>query len=571
MLVMELPGLIAAMFGTIRETISAHTVPSGLAMLGLAVTLGLALGAVRIHGFRLGVSGVLFSALVFGQLGLSLDDRVLEFLRDFALIIFVYAIGLQVGPGFLTSLREEGLRLNLLSIVVVVLGALMTAAVVKVAHLEKVVASGLYAGAFTTTPGLAAGQEELRHAPGIADNSVSRALAITGMAYTVTYPFGVVGPILVIAMLRRILGVRVHDERASLAAAQEQRRPSIGVIEFEVTQQDCIGVPLKEHRVVRESGVVFARLLRNNVQVVPNADTVIQLGDVYRAVGPRTALAKVAKALGRVTIAGLDRAAGDVERMDLVVTRTKVLRKSLRELNLSRRTGVTIVRVNRAGVDLPPRASLKLQFGDRLVAVGPEAGLKTVEAELGNSPDTLNRPQLVPIFLGIVLGVLVGSIPLVIPGMNTRLKIGLAGGPMIAAIVLSQLGNIGSVVWYMPVAANQLFRDFGLAVFLACVGLRAGNHFLDNLSGSAGLILIGWGAAITMLPVFLVGLAARRLLRINFVTLAGWVAGAMTSSPALMFAGELTDSDAPALAYASVAPLGFLTPILCAQLLVVFL
>ncbi|HEY8749765.1 MAG TPA: TrkA C-terminal domain-containing protein, partial [Tepidisphaeraceae bacterium] len=420
MLGMELSGCIASIFSSIRETISAHTVPSGLAMLGLAVTLGLALGAVRIRGFRLGVSGVLFSALVFGQLGLSLDDRVLEFLRDFALIIFVYAIGLQVGPGFLTSLREEGLRLNVLSIVVVVLGAVMTAGVVKIARLDKVVASGLYAGAFTTTPGLAAGQEALRHTPGVPDDSVTRALALTGLAYTVTYPFGVVGPILVIAMLRRLLGIRVHEERANLTAAQEAKRPPIGVIEFEVTQQECVGVPLKDHHVVRASGVVFARLLRDNVQVVPNADTEIKLGDIYRAVGPRTALAKVAKALGRVTVAGLDQAAGDVGRMDLVVTRTQVLRKSLRELNLSRRTGVTIVRVNRSGVDLSPRATLKLQFGDRLVAVGPEAGLKTVEAELGNSPDSLNRPQLVPIFLGMVLGVLVGSIPLVIPGMNTR-------------------------------------------------------------------------------------------------------------------------------------------------------
>jgi putative transport protein len=570
MLGMELSALFASVFGPVREGISAHTVPSGLGMLGLAITLGLALGAIRIRGIRLGVSGVLFSSLIFGQLGLSLDDRVLAFLRDFALIIFVYAIGLQVGPGFLTSLRQEGLRLNLLSIAVVVLGAIMTGIVVRTAHLERTLTSGLYAGAFTTTPGLAAGQEALRHSANATPESVARDLAITGLAYTITYPFGVVGPILVIATLRRVLGVKVREERLALIAAEEVRRPPIEVIEFEVTQPEHSGVALKDHPVFRDSGVVLARQLRDGRKFSPNGDTVIQLGDVYRAVGPRTSLARIAKALGRLTSARLTEAAGDVERKDLVVTRTKVLRKSLNELNLIRRTGVSIVRVNRAGIELTPRASLKLQFGDQLVAVGPKAGLEMVEAELGNCLDILNRPQLVPIFVGIVLGVLVGSVPLVIPGLGTRLKIGLAGGPMIAAIVLSQMGNIGSVIWYMPVAANQLFRDFGLAVFLACVGLKAGDHFLSNISGS-GLLLIFWGALITMLPVMLVGLIARKLLRMNFVTLAGWIAGAMTSSPALMFAGDLTESETPALAYAAVAPLGFLTPIICAQLLVVFM
>jgi putative transport protein len=567
---MELSGSFSSILGPVREGISAHTVPSGLGMLGLAVTLGLALGGIRVKGIRLGVSGVLFSSLVFGQLGLSLDDRVLAFLRDFALIIFVYAIGLQVGPGFLTSLRQEGLRLNLLSIAVVILGAILTGLVVRGARLDRTMASGLYAGAFTTTPGLAAGQEALRHSQGATPESLARDLQITGLAYTITYPFGILGPILVIAALRRVLGVKVTDERSALIAADEVRRPPIEAIEFEVTQPEHTGIALKNHSLFRDSGVVLARLLRESRMISPNGDTVIQLGDVYRAVGPRNSLAHVAKALGRLTSARLSEATGDVERKEMVVTRTKVLRKPLRELNLIRRTGVTIVRVNRAGVDLNPRASLKLQFGDRVVAVGPTAGLNAVETELGNCPDTLNRPQLVPIFLGIVLGVLVGSIPLVIPGLSTQLKIGLAGGPMIAAIILSQLGNIGSVVWYMPVAANQLFRDFGLAVFLACVGLKAGDHFLNNVSGS-GLVLIFWGGVITMLPVMLVGLVARKLLKMNFVTLAGWVAGAMTSSPALMFAGDITGSEAPALAYAAVAPLGFLTPILCAQLLVVFM
>jgi putative transport protein len=552
------------------RALSAHSAAWGLAILSLAITLGLALGAVRVRGVRLGVAGVLFSTLVFGQLGLTLDTRVLDFLRDFALIIFVYAIGLQVGPGFLTSLRDEGLRLNALSLATVVCGAVMTAAVVRLAHLDRAYASGLFAGAFTSTPALAAGQEALRQMHGTPER-VSQMHSLTGTAYTLAYPLGIIGPIFGVVILRRIFRVRIEEERASHLAEERTRRPPIEVIDFEMTEARYDGTSIRELAPLHGTGVIFSRLLRERTLTVPNGDTIVTLGDVYRAVGPRTALARIAKAMGRLTTMNAAQAHGDVQRMDLVVTRTAVLRRPLRELNLIRRTGATVVRVNRAGIELTPKATLRLQFGDRVTVVGPAAGLKMVEAELGNCPEFLNKPQLVPLFLGIVLGVLVGSVPLFVPGLHARLTIGLAGGPMIAAIVLSQLGSIGSVIWYMPVAANQLFRDFGLAVFLACVGLKAGDHFVQTLGGAIGLILIAWGFAVTMLPVVIIGILARTLFKMNFVTLAGWVAGAMTSSPALLFANEMTESDSPALAYAAVAPLAMLAPIICAQLLVVML
>lgn len=541
-----------------------NSVTHGLAILSLAVSFGLMLGAVRFRGMKLGIAGVLFSSLIFGQLGLTVEPHVLEFLRDFALILFVYALGLQVGPGFVASLRNEGLRLNLLSLVVVIVGALVTAGIVRVAHLPKSAASGLYAGAYTTTPGLAAGQEALAHAGNAPPDASVRA----GLAYTVTYPFGVVGPILAIVLLRRIYRIRIPDEVAALVAAERVRRPPIGVVDFEVTQPAHAGAALREHPVLRDKGIVFSRLIRDDTVTVPTGETQVRLGDVFRAVGPHHLVAQVIAEMGRPAPPELLRATGDVRRLDLLVTRTQVLRRPLRDLDLIRRTGVTIARINRAGIDLVPKASLKLQFGDSVVVVGPESGLKIVEDELGNSPDTLNRPQLVPIFLGIVLGVLVGAVPLVVPGLHSRLRIGLAGGPLLAAIILSQLGNIGSVVWYMPVAASSLFRDFGLAVFLACVGLRAGDGFIQNLVQSGGIELVFWGAAVTVIPVLVVGLFARSVLKMNFVTLSGWVAGALTSSPALMFANELVGSDAPAAVYAAVAPLGLLVPILCSQLLV---
>jgi putative transport protein len=548
----------------ITRWIPSESVGAGLAILSLAVTIGLAFGAIRVRGIRLGLSGVLFSALLFGQIGLSVDPKVLEFLRDFALIIFMYAIGLEVGPAFFSSLRSDGLRLNILTVVVLVLGALMTIAVSET--LPRASAAGLYAGAFTTTPGLAAAQEALRRAPASAATT-DTAAARMGLAYSITYPFGVVGPLLIIPLLQRLFKVRLKDETHALNLEQEKRHPPLAMVEFEVTPHDFIGKPLSELSQLRDQGIVFSRLLRRKSLSVPTADTRIEIGDIYRAVGPRQHLTELVSALGRPSTVDLDRADGDVQRIDLVVTRTQVLHRPLRDLDLIRRTGVTIARLDRAGVELVPTASLRLAFADRVTVVGPHAGLKLVEAELGNSPETLNRSQLIPIFLGIVLGVLVGSIPLKFPGMSTTLRIGLAGGPLLAAIALSQLGNLGAIVWYMPVAANQLFRDFGVAVFLACVGLQAGNQFIQRAWQGGGLTLLVWGAAITMVPVFLVACFARRAMRMNFITLTGWVAGAMGSSVALLFANELTDSDAPAVAFAAVAPVATLLPILICQVL----
>jgi putative transport protein len=366
-----------------------------------------------------------------------------------------------------------------------------------------------------------------------------------------------------------VFRIRVDEVRAAFAAAVAARRPPVEATDFEVTAAVHAGTALRDHPLLRHNGIILSRLKRGGAVTVPSADTVVQVGDVYRAVGPRDRLSAVIAQMGRPAVMEWGQDVGGIRRMDLVVTRTAVLRRPLRDLDLIRRTGVTVARVNRAGIDLVPTAALRLVFGDRLIVVGAEAGLKMVEAELGNCHDSLNRPQLVPIFLGIVLGVTIGIIPIAVPGMHAVLRIGLAGGPLLAAILLSQLGNIGSIVWYMPSSSNQLFRDFGLAVFLACVGLRAGDHFWQRAVEGGGLALLGWGAVVTMLPVFLVGCFARAVLRMNFVTLSGWVAGAMTNSTSLLFAGEATGSDAPAVAYAAVAPLSTLVPIICAQVLAV--
>ena len=543
---------------------SAQGGPAALAILSLAVTLGLALGAIQFRGFKLGISGVLFSSLLFGQIGLTVDPHILAFLRDFSLILFAYAIGLQVGPGFADSLKADGLRLNVLSILVLVLGAGLTAAVVKIVGIPSASSTGLYAGAFTTTPGLAAGQEVLRHS---ASASIADAVKAAGMAYAVTYPVGMIGPVWAVALMRRWFRVDIGQERAAHAAALESRRPATTWLDIEITRAEATCDSIRHHWATRGFNVVFSRLLRDGKVSVPTGETRLAIGDVIRAVATKPVLDELLPLLGKPSAIDLASITGDVGRLELIVTKTHVLGKTLRELDLINRHGVTLPRVIRFGVDLAPNGALALRFGDVVTAVGPAEGLKAVEKELGNSPDALNRPQLVPIFLGIVLGVIVGSVPIPVPGMTGGIKLGLAAGPMVVAIFLSRLGNIGSVIWYMPGAANQLFRDFGLALFLACVGLQQGDQYIQKIFSGDGLKLVLLGVAVTTLPVLVVGALARKKFKMNFLTLSGWAAGAMTSSPALLYAGEISGSEAPALAYAAVAPLAMIVPILCCQAL----
>ncbi len=276
--------------------IERDSVANGMAILALAVTIGLLLGAISFRRMKLGISGVLFSALLFGQIGLTIDPKVLQFLRDFALILFMYSIGLQVGPGFISSLRTEGLRLNLLSVAVLILGAAMSALVGS--HLGHATAPGLFTGAFTTTPGLAAAQETLRRSS-LATDQIRAATDRTGLGYTITYPFGVIGPVLVIVLLRRIFRVSIQTEKNALAAEEDRRRPPLETVDFEVTQSAYAGKPLRNHPLLKENSILLSRLLRDNVLSVPVGETQIQLGDTYRAVGQREQLSELVAAIGR--------------------------------------------------------------------------------------------------------------------------------------------------------------------------------------------------------------------------------------------------------------------------------
>jgi putative transport protein len=557
---------------TLHNPLPTGSVPGGLATLSLAIALGIGLGNICIKGVRLGVAAVLFSALLFGQLGLTIEPHVLEFFRDFALVLFVYTIGMQLGPGFLSSLREEGLKLNVLAVATLVLGAILSGVICLVFHLPHDIASGIFTGGFATTPALAAAQEAIRQVGPAHGYDPHRATALVNLAYSVAYPFGLTGPILLVIALRFAFRINVDEELRQLAVCEEVRRPPLAITDIEVTHPSLNGVALRDQRFLQNRGVIFTRVLKGSTITVPTGATELQVGDIVRAFGPQPALDELISMVGQPSKINLAEVGGsNIERAHVRVTHRHVLGKTLRELDLINQHGVTLSRVNRAGVDLPARAALKLQFGDAVTAVGPAAGLRAVEKLLGNSIDALNYTQLIPIFVGMWLGVIAGSIPLPVPGLSTTLRIGLAGGPMLVAIILSRIGNIGPLVWYMPGAANQVLRDFGMSIFLACVGFQSGDGFVQKLIYGGGLPLVLWGACVTIIPMTIVALYARLVMKMNFVTLAGLISGAMTSSPTLLFSNETTKSNQPAVAYAAVYPLSMLVPVFAAQLLVTLL
>ena len=549
---------------SLSEALSSALGASGafILCLALAIALGLLLGRVQIRGIRLAESGVLFSSLALAQFGIAIPNDALPVLRDLALAVFVYAIGLQVGPGFVASFRAGGLRLNLLAAAVLLMGTVMAVGVSR--FLVPHPAVGVFAGAFASTPALASGQVVIRQVLSPDPAREAAALSSAGLAYAVTYPFGTIAPVVLISVLRRLFRVRMDQERAALDAQGRSLHPPSMTVDFEVTQTPHARI--RDLPASIRKGVVLSRILHKGIVSMPRATTVLEPGDVVRAVGDPRAVHGLVAALGRPSATDLSAIAGEVRRADLVVTRSAALRRTLRELDIRSRTGVTIAHINRAGVDLVPNRDSVLKFGDHVTVVGPEAGVRTVTQELGNEPQALNRTYLFPVFLGILLGVLVGAIPLRIPGVPAPLEIGLAGGALVVSIALSQLGSLGPVIWYMPVAANQIIRDAGLCIFLACVGFQTGPGLLERAAHEGVGVFLA-GAAVTVVPLVFVACFARRVLRMNFITLSGWIAGTMGNTSALLLANEDAKSDAPALAYASVAPLCELLPIICAEVI----
>jgi putative transport protein len=542
--------------------------------------LGLLLGHVKVRGIGLGIAGVLFVGLaaghVLGKLSITLDAQVMHFAREFGLILFVYTIGVQVGPGFVASLRRHGLPLNLMAAAIVLLGVIVTLLLHYVGGIDTAAVVGLFSGATTNTPSLAAAQQALKDAPGVSDEI----LKIPGMSYAIAYPFGIVGIILTMLIVRGVFRISTTAEAEALAklnADDDQARGKMQTVNLEVRNANLDGLRLAQIPTLGKTNVVISRVMHSDggssgssgsgKAVVASADTVIRTGDVLYAVGPARELDSLRLVVGAVATVDLKALPGTITTRRVIVTNKVALGKTIDELNLRDRFGVNVTRVNRAEIDMPPRG-LELQFGDNLVVVGEPEAVKLAAAELGDSVQRLNRPQIIPVFIGIALGVLLGSWPVSLPGMPAPVKLGLAGGPLIVAILLSRLGHVGPLVWYLPISANTVLREIGIVLFLSCVGILSGGRFVETVLHGPGLYWMACGALITIVPLLLVAFAGRLIWNLNYLSLCGMLAGSMTDPPALAFATSITGSEAPSVSYATVYPLVMLLRVLAAQVMV---
>jgi putative transport protein len=507
---------------------------------------------------------VLFAGLAFGYLGFQIDPHILHFVKEFGLILFIFTMGMQVGPGFFSSLRRQGLKLNALAAAIVLLGALLTLGLVIVTGTPMETAVGLYAGATTNTPALGAAQEALLS---VASNPAAQP---PGVSYAVAYPFGIVGILLSMLLLRRIFHIDPMAEAKVFEEKQQGRHEALVRLNLRVDNPNLTGLTIQQIPGMETLGVVISRIQPASEQEVrtAHADSILHLNDVLLAVGPAEKLAQLQVVVGSKSEIDLLQAPGPVTYRQLVVTRDEILGKPLQAFSFPQRYDVTVTRVTRAGVEMTARPDLELQFGDLLQAVGSEAGLQQVATVVGNEAKELNHTRFVGVFVGIAFGVLLGSWPINFQAIPAPVKLGLAGGPLLAAIIFSNLGRLGSIVFYMPNNANIAFRELGISLFLACVGLSSGAQFVEVLLHGDGLYWIVYAGIINLVPLLGVGIAARLVLQANYAALCGLLAGSMTDPPALAFSHTMTGSDASSVVYAAVYPLTMFLRVVSAQLLV---
>ncbi len=540
-----------------------------VSILALVAVVGLFIGNVKFRGIGLGIGGVLFGGIIVGhfvsQAGMTLSSDMLHVIQEFGLILFVYTIGIQVGPGFFASLRVSGLRLNLFAVLIVIIGGLVTAILHKLFDIPLPVVLGIFSGAVTNTPALGAGQQILRDL-GTPMEMVDQ----MGMSYAMAYPFGICGILFTMWMLRVIFRVNVETEAQQHESSRTNGGALIKAINIRVENPNLHDLAIKDVPILNGDKIICSRLKREETLKVPSPDTIIQLGDLLHLVGQPADLHNAQLVIGQEVDTSLSTKGTDLRVERVVVTNENVLGKRIRDLHFKERYDVVISRLNRAGVELVASGDISLQFGDILNLVGRPSAIDAVANVLGNAQQKLQQVQMLPVFIGIGLGVLLGSIPVFVPGFPAALKLGLAGGPLIMALILGRIGSIGKLYWFMPPSANLALRELGIVLFLSVVGLKSGGDFVNTLVNGEGLSWIGYGALITAVPLITVGILARMLAKMNYLTMCGMLAGSMTDPPALAFANNLhPTSGAAALSYATVYPLVMFLRIITPQLLAV--
>ena len=531
----------------------------------IVIASGVFLGKLKLFGVSLGITFVLFMGIIMGHFGFSANHLVIDFVKDFGLILFVFSIGLQVGPGFFSSFRKGGLTLNLIAMSIVLLGGAITLLLHFTTGTSLPMLVGIMSGAVTNTPGLGAAQQALNQVSG---NLPGTSIPDIGLGYAVAYPFGVLGIIATMIVIRKTLHI---DVRRELTLFNQDLHPTDSFpekISIQVTNQDVFNKTIFEISKDISYEIIISRVLRNGELQLASSETVIYENDIVLLVTQKGFIDDVVKHIGVQSEMDLTAKSGKLISKRVMVTNREVFGKDLGSLKLRTRYNINITRVYRSGIELVASPHLRLQMGDRLTVVGDEKSMEKVIEQLGNSIKRLNDPNIVPIFIGILLGVLIGSIPIHIPGIINPIKLGLAGGPLIVAILLSKYGYRFSLVSYTTPSANLMLREIGIVLFLASVGLTAGQNFIPTLLSGDGFLWMGYGALITLVPLLLVGFLSRYILKRNYLEICGLISGSMTDPPALAFANSIAQSEAPAVAYATVYPLVMFLRIFIAQLLI---
>lgn len=533
-----------------------------LMVLGLIIAVGLGLGKLRIGGISLGVTFVFFAGILAGHLGLAIDPAMLSYAESFGLVLFVYELGLKVGPGFFSSFRQGGVKLNLLALAVIVLGSLMALAFSFQSGQNIADLVGVLCGASTNTPALGAAQQSLQQ--------LGLPVGNTALACAVTYPLGVVGVILAFVIIRKTI-VRKSD----IAPAGSTEVNHTYIATFRVTNPAVFDMDIKSVSALSHCHFVISRLWHDGKVTIPNSDTVLAKGDRLLAVTTDKEQPELRMIFGTQEEKDWNKDDIDWNSIDsslvsrhLVVSRPEINGKKLGSLRLRNSYGINISRVSRAGIQLLATPDLVLQLGDRLTVVGEQKAIDNVAKILGNTDAQLKDPNLAVIFIGIVLGILLGAVPIALPGLSSPVRMGLAGGPMIVGILIGRFGPKFHLVTYTTRSANLMLRGIGLSLFLACLGLDAGAGFLDTIMRADGLIWIGQGFLITVIPVLIMAPVAMRACHLDFGTACGMLSGAMANPMALSYANDTLPGDNAAVSYATVYPMTMVARVIIAQILV---
>jgi putative transport protein len=535
----------------------AHTI----LLFGIAISLGVLLGKIKIGGISLGITWVLFVGIALSHFGFMVEVELNHFIKEFGLILFVYSIGLQVGPGFFSSFKKDGLRLNLLATSIILLGVTMAIIFYYTSGLPISTIVGVLSGAITNTPGLGAAQEAYTQIHGAVDPTIA-------LGYAAAYPLGVIGIIGATVLIRYLFRIKIENEHLRINQQNNQIN-NFTLLSIKIKNPSISGKTVQKVMDFLDSHFIISRVCRpDGVVSLCHSGTILSEGDIVFVATEAEVSDRVLTLLGEEVEMDWESNSGNLVSRRILVTKEAVNGKSLGSLQLRNTYNINITRINRAGIDFLATPSVTLQIGDRVMVVGHEDDIKGVEKVLGNSLKRLDHPNVGPIFIGLALGVLLGSIPFVFPGIPQPLKLGLAGGGLIVAILIGRFGPALHLNTYTTMSANLMLREIGITLFLASVGLASGEKFVETVITTQGLMWVGMGFTMTVVPILLVGSFSRWFLKMDYFEIMGLLAGSTTDPPALAYANESCNSDRPAIAYSTVYPLTMFLRVLTAQLLI---